>query len=76
MIDSGPISNHIGFGTVDGETLVYVTIGGENVVKVYKPSEKTQLVATNRSGRCRTASGDRTTAAGSSSGSRTATRST
>jgi len=46
VIDSGPISNHLGFGTVDGETLVYVTIGGENVVKVYKPGEKTQLVAT------------------------------
>ncbi|PYE92103.1 YVTN family beta-propeller protein [Rhizobium sp. PP-F2F-G38] len=46
VIDSGPISNHLGFGTVDGETLVYVTIGGENVVKVYKPGETTQLVAT------------------------------
>ena len=46
VIDSGPISNHLGFGTVDGATLVYVTIGGENVVKVYKPGEKTQLVAT------------------------------
>ncbi|KTR07059.1 hypothetical protein NS365_05295 [Aureimonas ureilytica] len=46
VIDSGPISNHLGFGTVDGETLVYVTIGGENVVKVYKSGEKTQLVAT------------------------------
>ena len=46
VIDSGPISNHLGFGTVDGETLVYVTIGGENVVKVYRPGETTQLVAT------------------------------
>jgi YVTN family beta-propeller protein len=46
VIDSGPISNHLGFGTVNGETLVYVTIGGENVVKVYKPGEKTELVAT------------------------------
>ncbi|RYG86791.1 MAG: hypothetical protein EON59_09130, partial [Alphaproteobacteria bacterium] len=45
-IDSGPVSNHLGFGTVDGETLVYVTIGGENVVKVYRPGETTQLVAT------------------------------
>ncbi|UIJ73005.1 YncE family protein [Aurantimonas sp. HBX-1] len=46
VIDSGPISNHVGFGTVNGETLVYVTIGGENVVKVYKTEPKVELVAT------------------------------
>ena len=46
VIDSGPISNHLAFGASDGRTLAYVTIGGQNVVKVYTLDDEAKLVAT------------------------------
>jgi YVTN family beta-propeller protein len=35
-IDTGPVTNHVNFVTTTSEKLAYVTIGGENVVKVYR----------------------------------------
>lgn len=46
VIDSGPISNHLAFGVSGGKTLAYVTIGGQNVVKVYTLDDEAKLVAT------------------------------
>lgn len=45
-IDTGLITNHIGFAKTDKGTFAYVTIGGENVVKVYTTDEEAKLVAT------------------------------
>lgn len=50
VIDSGPISNHLAFGKSGDRTLAYVTIGGENVVKVYTTDAEAKLVATIRVG--------------------------
>lgn len=46
VIDSGPISNHLAFGVSGGKTLAYVTIGGQNVVKVYTLDREAKVVAT------------------------------
>jgi YVTN family beta-propeller protein len=35
-IDTGPITNHVNFVTTASDKLAYVTIGGENAVKVYR----------------------------------------
>lgn len=46
-IDTGPITNHANFVTTPSERLAYVTVGGENVVKVYRRNRGTpMLVAT------------------------------
>lgn len=46
VIDTGPITNHLAFGKSEGKTLAYVTIGGENAVKVYETDDKAKLVKT------------------------------
>lgn len=35
VIDTGFITNHLGFAKTARGTLAYVAVGGENVVKVY-----------------------------------------
>jgi YVTN family beta-propeller protein len=46
VIDTGFISNHLSFATVKGKVYAYVSIGGENVVKVYTTDKQAKLVAT------------------------------
>jgi hypothetical protein len=47
VIDTGFITNHLAFATVNGQVLAYVTVGGENVVKVYSTdAAQAQLLAT------------------------------
>jgi YVTN family beta-propeller protein len=46
VIDTGFISNHLSFATVKGQVYGYVSIGGENVVKVYTTGKPAKLVAT------------------------------
>ncbi|MBP0596691.1 hypothetical protein J8I26_01125 [Herbaspirillum sp. LeCh32-8] len=46
VIDTGFITNHLAFATVDGRVLAYVTVGGENVVKVFTTDAEAKLVAT------------------------------
>ena len=38
--DTGLVTNHLGFARKDGATYAYVTVGGENVVKVYRADDK------------------------------------
>jgi YVTN family beta-propeller protein len=45
-IDTGPITNHLAFGQSGGRTLVYVTVGGENAVKVFTMEATPALVKT------------------------------
>ncbi|HWH39440.1 MAG TPA: hypothetical protein VNU21_06345 [Usitatibacter sp.] len=46
VIDTGPITNHLGFAKTPRGTLAYVTIGGDNTVKVYTTGDKASLVKT------------------------------
>lgn len=46
VFDTGHITNHIGFAKTDRGTLAYVTIGGENAVKVYTTDSEAKLVDT------------------------------
>jgi YVTN family beta-propeller protein len=46
VIDTGFITNHLAFAKVQGKVLAYVTVGGENVVKVYTTDKDAMLVAT------------------------------
>lgn len=46
VIDTGFITNHLAFAKVGGEVRAYVTIGGENVVKVYSTGKQARLLAT------------------------------
>ncbi|WP_374046794.1 hypothetical protein [Massilia sp. YIM B02763] len=46
VIDTGPITNHLSFATVHGKVYAYVSVGGENVVKVYSTDKEAKLVAT------------------------------
>lgn len=46
VIDSGPITNHLAFAKSGGATLGYVTVGGENAVKVYTMDKDAKLVKT------------------------------
>ena len=46
VIDTGFITNHLGFAKTSRGTLAYVTIGGENSVKVYTLAAEPKLVAT------------------------------
>ncbi|WP_296001095.1 YncE family protein [Rugamonas sp.] len=50
VIDTGFISNHLSFATVGGAVYAYVSIGGENVVKVYSTGKEATLVATIATG--------------------------
>jgi YVTN family beta-propeller protein len=46
VIDTGFITNHLSFATVGGKVYAYVSVGGENVVKVYTTDKEARLVAT------------------------------
>lgn len=46
VIDTGLITNHLGFAKTSRGTLAYITIGGENVVKVYTTDADAKLVDT------------------------------
>lgn len=46
VIDTGFITNHLAFGKNAGGARAYVTVGGENVVKVYSTGDQPQLMAT------------------------------
>jgi YVTN family beta-propeller protein len=45
-LDSGPITNHVTLVDNAKGKFAYVTVGGENVVKVYRRGKKPELVAT------------------------------
>ena len=46
VIDTGFITNHLGFAKTARGTRAYITIGGENAVKVYTTDAAPRLVAT------------------------------
>ena len=46
VIDTGLITNHLGFANTARGVLAYVSVGGENVVKVYSTGAQAELVAT------------------------------
>lgn len=45
-IDTGFITNHLAFATVGRDVLAYVTVGGENAVKVFSTGRQAKLLAT------------------------------
>jgi YVTN family beta-propeller protein len=45
VIDTGFITNHLAFAKAGGKVLAYVTVGGENLVKVYTTDKDAKLVA-------------------------------
>ncbi|MBD3887111.1 YncE family protein [Phormidium tenue FACHB-886] len=45
-LDTGPITNHVNFVLNQNGQFAYITIGGENVVKVYTTTSNPELVAT------------------------------
>ncbi len=49
-LDTGPITNHVTLVENDKGMFAYVTVGGENAVKVYRRGEKPELVATITTG--------------------------
>lgn len=50
VFDTGFITNHLAFAAVGGKLLAYVTVGGENVVKVFSTEDKPRLLATIATG--------------------------
>jgi YVTN family beta-propeller protein len=42
-IDTGPITNHVNFARTNKQIFAYVTVGGLNVVKVFKVADGTQV---------------------------------
>jgi len=50
VFDTGFITNHLAFAKVDGKLLAYVTVGGENVVKVFSTEDTPRLLATIATG--------------------------
>ena len=42
-IDTGPITNHVNFARTNKQIYAYVTVGGLNVVKVFKTADFTQV---------------------------------
>lgn len=46
VMDIGFITNHLSFAKVHGKVFAYVTVGGENAVKVYTTDKSPKLVAT------------------------------
>ena len=46
VIDTGFITNHLAFGQSAGSTFAYVTVGGENAVKVFTMETAPRLVKT------------------------------
>ena len=49
-LDAGPICNHVSLVDNANGKFAYVTVGGENVVKVYRRGEKPSLVTTISTG--------------------------
>jgi YVTN family beta-propeller protein len=49
-IDTGPITNHVSLVDDADGRFAYVTVGGENAVKVFRRGEKPELVATIHTG--------------------------
>jgi YVTN family beta-propeller protein len=45
VIDTGFITNHLAFARVGDKVFAYVTVGGENLVKVYTTDKEATLVA-------------------------------
>jgi YVTN family beta-propeller protein len=45
-LDTGPITNHVALVDTEGGKFAYVTVGGEDVVKVYRRGERPERVAT------------------------------
>ncbi|TQK08283.1 hypothetical protein [Herbaspirillum sp. SJZ107] len=45
VIDTGFITNHLAFAKVGGQVRAYVSVGGENLVKVYTTDKEAKLVA-------------------------------
>ncbi len=46
VFDTGMITNHLAFAKVGGSTYAYITIGGENAVKVYTTDDTPKQTAT------------------------------
>lgn len=46
VIETGFITNHLAFARTGGEVRAYVTVGGENAVKVYTTGKEARLQAT------------------------------
>jgi YVTN family beta-propeller protein len=46
VLDTGMITNHLAFAKTASGVLAYVTVGGENAVKVFTTGDAAQLVAT------------------------------
>ena len=46
VIDTGFVTNHLAFALSNGRTLAYVTVGGENAVKVFTTEPTATLVKT------------------------------
>jgi YVTN family beta-propeller protein len=44
-IDTGPITNHVNFAATDKGTFAYVTVGGLNLVKVFRTDDFSQVAA-------------------------------
>lgn len=42
-IDTGPITNHVNFATVNGEQRAYVSVGGLNEVKVFRTEDYSEV---------------------------------
>lgn len=45
-LDTGPITNHVNIVRNRNGQFAYITVGGENVVKVYSTADKPELLAT------------------------------
>lgn len=45
-LDTGPITNHVTLVENDAGKFAYISVGGENVVKVFRRGDKPELVAT------------------------------
>ena len=43
VIDTGPITNHVNFARINKQIFAYVTVGGLNVVKVFRVADGTQV---------------------------------
>jgi YVTN family beta-propeller protein len=50
VIDTGLITNHLGFARTARGVLAYVSVGGENAVKVYSTGPKAELVGVVHTG--------------------------
>ncbi|MBC7879811.1 MAG: hypothetical protein H7Y37_00615 [Anaerolineae bacterium] len=46
LLDTGPLTNHVNFVRTARGQFAYITIGGENAVKVFTTTDRPQLVAT------------------------------